>query len=308
MRKNRTPTPHDLVFKTFLSTMETARDFIAIHLPPALLQLCDLQTLQLESGSFIEEDLHSYFSDMLYSLKTACGDGYIHVLIEHQSSPDRHMAFRLMRYAIAAMQQHLEAGHNVLPLVIPILFYQGRRSPYPNSMNWLDEFSDPVVAGRIYSQNFPLVDITVIPDDEIMRHRSMAALTLIQKHIRQRDLTRLLDKLAILLTRNHISGQQVIALVNYMLQAGEAQDARTLLYEMAQRAPQYGDELMTLAEQLKQEGRNEGIQQGMKQGIQTGEREASRKIARAMLEKGIPAADIIEMTGVSAEELPSLQH
>lgn len=308
MRKNRTPTPHDLVFKTFLSTMETARDFIAIHLPPALLQLCDLQTLQLESGSFIEEDLHPYFSDMLYSLKTACGDGYIHVLIEHQSSPDRHMAFRLMRYAIAAMQRHLESGHNALPLVIPILFYQGRRSPYPNSMNWLDEFSDPVVAGRIYSQNFPLVDITVIPDDEIMRHRSMAALTLIQKHIRQRDLTRLLDKLAILLTRNHISGQQVIALVNYMLQAGEAQDARTLLYEMAQRAPQYGDELMTLAEQLKQEGRNEGIQQGMQQGIQTGEREASRKIARAMLEKGIPAADIIEMTGVSAEELPSLQH
>ena len=308
MRKNRTPTPHDLVFKTFLSTMETARDFIAIHLPPALLQLCDLQTLQLESGSFIEEDLHPYFSDMLYSLKTACGDGYIHVLIEHQSSPDRHMAFRLMRYAIAAMQRHLEAGHNALPLVIPILFYQGRRSPYPNSMNWLDEFSDPVVAGRIYSQNFPLVDITVIPDDEIMRHRSMAALTLIQKHIRQRDLTRLLDKLAILLTRNHISGQQVIALVNYMLQAGEAQDARTLLYEMAQRAPQYGDELMTLAEQLKQEGRNEGIQQGMQQGIQTGEREASRKIVRAMLEKGIPAADIIEMTGVSAEELPSLQH
>lgn len=308
MRKNRTPTPHDLVFKTFLSTMETARDFIAIHLPPALLQLCDLQTLQLESGSFIEEDLHPYFSDMLYSLKTACGDGYIHVLIEHQSSPDRHMAFRLMRYAIAAMQRHLEAGHNTLPLVIPILFYQGRRSPYPNSMNWLDEFSDPVVAGRIYSQNFPLVDITVILDDEIMRHRSMAALTLIQKHIRQRDLPRLLDKLAILLTRNHISGQQVIALVNYMLQAGEAQDARTLLYEMAQRAPQYGDELMTLAEQLKQEGRNEGIQQGMQQGIQTGEREASRKIARAMLEKGIPAADIIEMTGVSAEELPSLQH
>lgn len=93
-----------------------------------------------------------------------------------------------------------------------------------------------------------------------------------------------------------------------MLQAGEAQDARTLLYEMAQRAPQYGDELMTLAEQLKQEGRIEGIQQGMRQGMQTGEHEASRKIARAMLEKGIPEADIIEMTGISAEELPSLQH
>lgn len=179
-------------------------------------------------------------------------------------------------------------------------------------MNWLDNFTDPALATHVYSQDFPLVDITVIPDDEIMLHRSMAALTLIQKHIRQRDLTQFLDKLAGLLTRNHISGQQVIALVNYMLQAGEAQDARTLLYEMAQHAPQYGDELMTLAEQLKQEGRIEGIQQGMQQGlqqgIQTGERETSRKIARAMLEKGIPAADIIDMTGVSAEELTALQH
>lgn len=50
------------------------------------------------------------------------------------------------------------------------------------------------------------------------------------------------------------------------------------------------------------------MQQGLQQGIQTGERETSRKIARAMLEKGIPAADIIEMTGVSAEERPSLRH
>ena len=137
-----------------------------------------------------------------------------------------------------------------------------------------------------------------------MQHRSIAALTLIQKHIRQRDLTQLFDKLAALLTHNDISGQQVIALVNYMLQAGKAQDARTLLFEMAQHAPQYGDELMTLAEQLKQEERSEGLQEG----LQTGEREASRKIAQAMLKKGISVADIIEMTGVSAEELPSLQH
>ncbi|HDC2659952.1 TPA: hypothetical protein O7142_002380 [Salmonella enterica] len=62
--------------------------------------------------------------------------------------------------------------------------------------------------------------------------------------------------------------------------------------------------MMTLAEQLKQKGRMEEIQQGM----QTGERKTSRKIARAMLKKGIPMADIIETTDVSAEEIPSLQH
>ncbi|SQC39537.1 transposase [Klebsiella pneumoniae] len=77
--------------------------FWAIHLPPALRQRCDLDTLQLESASFIEESLRAWYSDVLWSLKTASGEGYIYVVIEHQSSPDAQMAFRLMRYAIAAM-------------------------------------------------------------------------------------------------------------------------------------------------------------------------------------------------------------
>ena len=79
----------------------------------------------------MEDNLRQYFSDVLYSLKTTAGDAYVHVLIEHQSSPDRHMAFRLLRYAVAAMQRHLEAGHKKLPLVIPVLFYTGKRSRIP---------------------------------------------------------------------------------------------------------------------------------------------------------------------------------
>ncbi|EOS95575.1 putative cytoplasmic protein [Erwinia tracheiphila PSU-1] len=34
------------------------------------------------------------------------------------------MAFRLVRYAVATMQRHLEAGHKKLPLIIPVLFYR----------------------------------------------------------------------------------------------------------------------------------------------------------------------------------------
>ena len=185
-KKNSTPTPHDATFRQFLTQPDIARDFMELHLPAELQAICDLSTLKLESGSFIEDDLRQYFSDVLYSLKTTAGDGYVHVLIEHQSSPDKHMAFRLIRYAVAAMQRHLEAGHKKLPLVIPVLFYTGKRSPYPYSTRWLDEFDDPILAGTLYSSAFPLVDVTVIPDDEIAGHRSMAALTLLQKHIHQR--------------------------------------------------------------------------------------------------------------------------
>lgn len=292
MKKKNTPTPHDAVFKTFLSHPETARDFMALHLPPALLQICDLTTLKLESGSFVEDDLRFYYSDVLYSLKTAKGDGYVHVLIEHQSSPDKLMAFRLMRYAVAAMQRHLDAGHKTLPLVIPVLFYQGRRTPYPYSTAWLQLFSEPETAAALYSSAFPLVDVTVIPDEEIVQHRSMAALTLLQKHIRQRDLREVLDQLAMLMAAEFMTGQQLLALVNYMLQAGETSDAFAFIRELAQRVPQHEDELMTIAQQLEQKGRQE----------------ASLKIARNLLASGMDSQLVMKMTGLTEKELKQIRH
>lgn len=49
------------------------------------------------------------------------------------------------------------------------------KSILSNSTLWLDEFDDPTLAGKLYSSAFPLVDVTVIPDDEMAGHRSMAA-------------------------------------------------------------------------------------------------------------------------------------
>jgi len=312
MKNNTTPTLHDAVFKQFLTHPETARDFLDIHLPPALRKLCDLNTLQLASGSFIEDDLRPYYSDVLYSLKAGKGDGYVYCLIEHQSTPDKHMAFRLMRYAIAAMQRHLDAGHKTLPLVIPVLFYQGKISPYPYSMSWLDEFETPEYARTLYGEHFPLVDITIIPDDEIMQHRRMAILELLQKHIRQRDLTELLDQLTTLLLGGNTTQEQLISVINYMLQAGESRDPATLINTLASRVPQHEEALMTIAEQLRLEGEQRGIQKGLQlgeqKGRQEGEREAALKIARTMLASGLDRAMVMKMTGLTETELANIRH
>ncbi len=302
---NGSPTPHDLAFKQFLTHPDTARDFMLLHLPAELQAICDFSTLKLESGNFVEEDLRPYFSDVLYSLKTTTDDNsYIHVLIEHQSSPDKHMAFRLLRYAVAAMQRHLDAGHKKLPLVIPVLFYTGKRSPYPYSTRWLDEFNDPEVAEKLYNEGFPLVDVTVIPDDKIMGHRSMAALTLLQKHIHRRDLADLLDNLTTLLLTEHMTGQQLVSLINYLVQAGETPDAEAFVRKLAQRVPQHEDELMTIAQQLEQKGIEKGIQLGEQRGIEKGKLE----VAQTMLENGIDHNTIIKLTGLTAGHLAQIHH
>ncbi|MDL4620124.1 Rpn family recombination-promoting nuclease/putative transposase [Citrobacter amalonaticus] len=313
MKTSSTTTPHDAVFKTFLRHPETARDFLDIHLPTGLRQRCDLQTLKLEPTSFIEEDLRAYYSDVLWSLKTEEGDGYIYVVIEHQSTPDVHMAFRLMRYALAAMQQHLDAGHKRLPLVVPMLFYHGSDSPYPFSLNWLDKFSDPDLARQLYTTAFPLVDITVIPDDDIMQHRRMALLELIQKHIRKRDLQGLVERLAVLLVSGCANDRQLKALFNYLLiQHGHTPRFIGFLEKVAERVPQHKERLMTIAERFRnailRKGMREGMQQGKQEGLAEGQLNAARRIAQRMLTEGIARETVQRLTGLSAEEMQSVIH
>lgn len=78
------------------------------------------------------------------------------------------IAFRILRDANAAIQQHLDAGHSQLLLVPPLLFYQRIESPYPYSLNWLDLFQDANMDKSIYARAIPLVDLTIICDDDIM--------------------------------------------------------------------------------------------------------------------------------------------
>ncbi len=135
--------PHDKVFKAFLTVPQTARDFLDIYLPESFKSQCDLSSLELQSEPLIENELRAYYSDVLYSLKTTSGEGYIYCLVEHQSSPDKNMAFRLMHYAIKVMQRHLDSGKEKrLPLgavdvsspnLLEAIFYSGKAVNKNNS-------------------------------------------------------------------------------------------------------------------------------------------------------------------------------
>ena len=305
---SRPTTPHDALFKKFLGHPETARDFLDIHLPASLRALCDLASLRLESGSFIEPALRSACSDILYSLKTTRGDGYIYCLIEHQSTPDPLMAFRLMRYSLLAMQGHLDKnkgqGSRKLPLVIPLLFYHGQVRPYPYSTGWLENFADPETARALYGNPFPLVDVTAITDDEILRHKRIALLELVQKHIWQRDLMELLEPLSCLLRIARATDEQLETLLNYLLQTGNTADPMGFTERLIRLSPaEYKEKMVTIAEQLKRIGREEGREKGREEG-----REEERlALARKALAENLSVKTIRIITGLSEAEIQSLR-
>ena len=69
---------------------------------------------------------------------------------------------------------------------------------------------------------------------------------------------------------------------------------------------------MTLAETWLAEGMEKGIrkgvQQGIKEGIKEGKHQALLQVAEAMRKRGIDYEAIMEMTGLSEDELQRLRH
>lgn len=309
---------HDGLFKLFLREPDTARDFLAVHLPADIRSQVRLDTLKLEPGSFVDQKLRELHSDVLYSVETAEGyAGYIYCLVEHQSTADRMMAWRMMRYSMAVMDAHLKKGNDTLPVVVPLLFYQGTVRPYPYSTDWMDCFDVPALAREVYSRPWPLVDVSVMEDSDLQSHRRMALLELVQRDIRHRDAASLLRDVVQLIRLAGNTREQVEAVLCYIIYNGMTSESITpFLYELAGEIPEYKELIMgTIAQQLKEEGIQLGLQQGIQQGIEQGieqERLAAQQklleTAYALLDNGVSLDVVIKSTGLSRETLEQPRH
>ena len=72
---------------------------------------------------------------------------------------------------------------------------------------------------------------------------------------------------------------------------------RTLIDDSYQKGKEKG----------KEEGIAEGLEKGMKQGMEKGMSQRSLEIARKMLAKGMDEASVMDMTGLTAEEIKLLK-
>ncbi|MCL2895331.1 Rpn family recombination-promoting nuclease/putative transposase [Brenneria tiliae] len=196
--------------------------------------------------------------------------------------------------------QRFYTFYRTASLRLPLLFYHGEGSPYPYSLNWLDSFHDPALARQIYTTAFPLLDLTVTPDEEIKTHRRAALLELVLKHIRTRDMLELARDIGILMELWTLPLTQQRALMFYILKTGRTSDYRAFIDGVIEPLTGEREENMeTIANQLKREGFEEGLRQGI------GQMKASQqRIARQLLATGMPLPQVQQITGLSAEDMP----
>ena len=103
-------TQHDPLARKYLLDIEVAKVFLQTHVSSEILAKCNLQSLTIEAGSYIDEDLATYISDVLYrvDLKDQASCVYFYTLVEHQSSSERLMPLRVLKYQLSILQNYVD--------------------------------------------------------------------------------------------------------------------------------------------------------------------------------------------------------
>ena len=117
--KNSINNAHDQFFRTAMSNKQVAREFLRTWLPSELCQLVDFDQLEIQPRPQINDLRQESEVDVLFKTTIDGHEAYIYLLLEHQSTLDPLMPFRLLKYLCNIIDQHLKVhDKDKIPLII----------------------------------------------------------------------------------------------------------------------------------------------------------------------------------------------
>jgi len=281
--------PHDKFFKEVFSRREVAVDFLRNYLPADIFACLDEESIYLRKDSFVDKELATYFSDLLYhaSLKDGA-DSYVYVLFEHKSYPEPLIAFHLLRYMVKIWEQDLKQGFSGrLSSVIPIVIYHGP-ARWKVDERFISLFNCPETL-RCFLPDFTyaLCDISCVSDDEIKGIVILKSTLLLLKYILRDELRDQLPKILGLLgelTGKKTGMEYLETVLTYVSRGTDSVDEEDVRRAVKEAFPVIGGEIMpTLAEKWIKQGMQQGIQQGIQQGMQQGMQQGFLEALRGAL-------------------------
>lgn len=124
---------HDVGYKKVFSKKRNFLHFIRKYIQVDWVNNIDENDLILIDKSFVEADYKDKESDIIYKIKFQDSEIIFYVLLELQSTVDRTMPFRLLKYMVELMKREFDnTPENErkltdyrLPAVVPIILYNG---------------------------------------------------------------------------------------------------------------------------------------------------------------------------------------
>ena len=291
--------PHDMMVRAVLSDLAEATSFLQTHLPQEVSQALRWSTLKLLEGSFVDEHLRESEADVLYEVQHVSGEAsvWVYILLEHQSTPDRWMRFRLLKYCCRIWDLSFREypDQRELPAIVPLVFYQGERR-WSYSSEFADLFAESVRDWPgVPRFSHGLIDQSGLQPDEVqgeLKTQLMQLVMLAAYHPAlawMEQVARLLGSLSSLAPSGGINYVRIFVL--YILATQEPETAQSFRAVLRQHAPEVGEDLMTYAQELLKEG----------------EIRAEVRIIENLLREGMEWSAIERITGINETHFQALK-
>ncbi|MDX2042057.1 MAG: Rpn family recombination-promoting nuclease/putative transposase [Acidobacteriota bacterium] len=268
---NKLANPHDLFFKSLVGRRKVAVQFLKSYLPVEVTAAIDWRTLERVDGSFVTEELSEHFSDLIFRVKLKKGEAvYVYVLLEHKSTPEKWVALQLLDYIVGLWQRAKDSGEPQLPIVIPVVFYHGRR--HWNIGTKLSDLMPEVTQTQwrrfVPDFEYHLCDLSSYEDKEIVGASGLQSGLLLLKHIFGGELEHRLTEIIKLLPPEE-AAEQLLPMVRYISAAADGITPDEINDSIkAAFSNKSGAVMQTAAQIWMEQGRTTGILEGRKEGRQ----------------------------------------
>ncbi len=266
-------TQHDAGYKLLFAHQEMVRDLLLGFVKENWIKELDLDSLEKVSESFVSDDLRSRHNDVIWRVRWRQRWVYLYLMLEFQSSVDYYMAVRLLSYIGLLYQDLIRRGEvakdKTLPLVLPIVLYNGRRRwRAPTALRQLFGWMPEAFSRYVPLYRFVLLDQGRLTEGDFPEERNVvAAVFRMEQSSTPEDL---LHALRLLISWLQEPEQQNMrhGILEWLHRRGDSLDASVdwqQVHSLEEADTVLEDRIKEWKKQYQQEGRREGLEEGSTQ-------------------------------------------
>lgn len=301
LEQKKTKNKHDKLVKNILKDEKEMAKLINGFLEPN--QKVNSKNLIKYTNSYITKKYHMQEADLVYRLKNQ----EIFFLIEHQSTIDSKMPYRILNYCIDIIQEWSRTKkikrETNYPIIVPIIIYTGiEKWKIPKN------FKERQISNSIFERykiglEYNLIEINKLSTKFLLQKRSLFGYGMIIEKSKNKEELKENLRLLVKQIENKEQLEEIKNIIIYLVNDSlEESIEEELLEKIENKMKEEENTMSTLYERLVNENRKM-IRKGKKEG----KKEAMLEIAKKLIIRKVEDSIIKESTQINQEEIENLK-
>ena len=302
-----TNSEHDKLFKKILENREQTAEFLDMVLGSG--KDITAKNLELYNKEFITDKFEKNETDIVYKVTNL----NVYIIIEHQSTADRAMPYRVRKYKTALMEsvinkKEIKKANYKLPRIIAIVLYTGKQK-WQNKK--LEDMQEPLEWYKEDYDEFILVDVNNLKKEEILEGNLIITKVMLLE--REENLKNVIKDIEIIMDKEKIKQdiqykELLKVFIEYTFINEKYKVIRKYIEELINKIfdGEGDDETMSHVTQLFDEAFDKAEKRGKIIGEKRGKKKGKQEVAKAMKADKVSYEIISKFTGLKLEEIEEL--